>query len=109
MFDYSYNGLPFDWFGVNQEGQTDVVERIMNGMGETSRREHEEYIREYASHAADLLADNILNSGSGAEDRCQRTQGGLRNTSGAGRLANSQSGPPRSISWGFRVAQWERW
>ena len=63
MFDYSYNGLPFDWFGVNQEGQTDVVERIMNGMGEASRREHEKYIREYASHAADLLADNILNSG----------------------------------------------
>ena len=43
MFDYSYNGLPFAWFGVNQEGQTDVVERIMNGMGEASRR-HEKYM-----------------------------------------------------------------
>ena len=68
MFDDSYFSPPFDWFGINQEGQTDVVERIMSGMDEAARREQEFNIREYVTDAIDMLAGKISGTGTGSKD-----------------------------------------
>ena len=62
---------------------------------------------EYASHAADLLADNILNSGSGAEEGAKEPKEGFEYL-WTQTAHHSQSGPMVD-SWDFRVAQWKRW
>ncbi|SVE28848.1 uncharacterized protein METZ01_LOCUS481702, partial [marine metagenome] len=58
-FGFSYWAPEFPYFGISHRGQSDVVQRIMEGFDKQSRRRTERAIRDYTMEAAERLGDIV--------------------------------------------------
>lgn len=58
-FGFSYWAPEFPYFGISHRGQSDVVQRIMEGFDRKSRRKTERAIRDYTMEAAERLGDIV--------------------------------------------------